>query len=106
MDTKDKGITQEICHSYQSLLGMTEISHWESSNKVIIQKKCSNNHLDSQYTDLGSRMQMAVEVLLVVHIKCSQKLNPGMNRATFLSDQYKHCSKQVTKSIQINVYYM
>ena len=64
MDTKDKGITQEICHSYQSLLGVTQISHWESSNKVIIQKKSSNNHLDSQYTDLGSRMQMAVEVIV------------------------------------------
>ena len=35
------------------------------------QKKCSSYHLDSQYTDLGSIMQMALEVLLVDHIKCS-----------------------------------
>ena len=33
-------------------------------------EKGSSYHLESQYTDLGSRMQMALEVLLVVRIKC------------------------------------
>ena len=40
-------------------------------------ENCSSYHLDSQYTDCGSRMQMVLEVLVVVHIKCSQRLNPG-----------------------------
>ena len=27
---------------------------------------------------IAKRVQMALEVLLVVHIKCSQRLNPGI----------------------------
>ena len=93
--------------SYHSLLGVTQISCWESSTEGIIQKKCSNYHLDSQYTDLGSKMQMALKVLLVVHIKCSQRLNPGI---TWTQQHFYlisiSCSKQVTKSTQMHLYYM
>ena len=47
-------------------------------SEVLSRKKCSSYHLDSKYTNLGSRMQMALEVLLVVHIKFSQRLNLGI----------------------------
>ena len=90
-----------------SLLGVTQISCWESSTWCIIQKKCSSYQLNSQYTDLGSRMQMVLEKFLVVHTKCSQRLNPGIT----WTQQHFHlisisCSKQVTKSTQMHLYYM
>ena len=41
----------------------------------IIQKKHSSYNLASHYTNLGPGMQMALEVLLLVNVQCSQKLN-------------------------------
>ena len=78
-----KGITEEhIAAGYKrqgnNPRDLPQLPQFVGGNTVLPSKKCSNYHLDSQYKDLALRMQITIEVLLVVNIKCSQRLNSGI----------------------------